>query len=96
MKYIKGALIVGEREVMVELPSDWRIKINTEKFLLCKSYLGEDTAFNTSMIFNVREVDDIAWKNWLTRIELIKQNMELGNNDNSNNNENINSEQKEE
>jgi hypothetical protein len=48
------------------------------------------------MIFNVREVDDIAWKNWLTRIELIKQNMELGNNDNSNNNENINSEQKEE
>ena len=52
--------IVGEREIMVQLPSDWRIKINTEKFLLCKSYLGEDTAFNTSMIFNVREVDDAA------------------------------------
>ena len=91
MNYIKGALIVGEREIMVQLPSDWRIKINTEKFLLCKSYLGEDTAFNTSMIFNVREVDDIAWKNWLTRIELIKQKMDINNKD-----DNDNSEQKEE
>lgn len=76
MKYVKGALIVGEREIMVELPSDWRVQIKAEKFLLCKSYLGEETAFNTAMIFNVREVDDVAWKNWLTRMEIIKENMQ--------------------
>ncbi len=75
MEYVKGSLIVGEREVMVELPSDWRTSLSKGKFLLCKSYLGEDTAFNTSMIFNVREVDDVAWNNWLTRIEMEKEKL---------------------
>lgn len=76
MKYVKGALIVGEREIMVELPSDWRVTIGTEKFLLCKSYIGEDTAFNTSMIFNVREVSETVWKNWLTRMEMVKDKLQ--------------------
>lgn len=78
MKYVKGALIVGEREIMVELPSDWRVTIGTEKFLLCKSYIGEDTAFNTSMIFNVREVSETVWKNWLTRMEMVKDALQKG------------------
>jgi hypothetical protein len=76
MKYVKGALIVGEREIMVELPSDWRISIGTEKFLMCKSYAGEDTAFNTSMIFNVREVSETVWKNWLTRMAMVKEKLQ--------------------
>lgn len=76
MKYVKGALIVGEREIMVELPSDWRISIGAEKFLMCKSYEGEDTAFNTSMIFNVREVSETVWKNWLTRMAMIKEKLQ--------------------
>ena len=76
MKYVKGAIIVGEREIMVELPSDWSVVIGAEKFLMCRSYVGEDTAFNTAMIFNVREVSEAVWKNWLTRMEMVKERLQ--------------------
>ena len=75
MKHVKGALIVDDREIMVELPSDWRIQINANRFLVVKSFVGEDTAFNTEMILNVREVSEQTWKNWVTRVEMAQQEM---------------------
>ena len=76
MKYVKGALIIGDKEVMVELPSDWRIKLLAEKFLMVKSVIGEETAFNTSAILTAREVDETAWNNWMTRLKMMQEAME--------------------
>ena len=76
MKYVKGALIVDDREIMVELPSEWRISLKADRFLLVKSFMGEDTAFNMDMILNVREVSEQVWKNWVTRVTMAQKNME--------------------
>lgn len=79
MKYVKGAFIIGDKEVMVELPSDWRIKLSSEKFLIVRSIAGEETAFNTSAILTVREVSEQAWNNWMTRLESMQKAVEEAN-----------------
>jgi len=73
MEYIKGSLIILDgREVMVELPKDWNTKLES-KFLVCKNFTGDNTAFILESVFNIREVTDVVWNNFLTRLKLAKE-----------------------
>ena len=76
MKYVKGVITTQDSNVILEIPSDWKIKLMSEKFLVCKNVAGNDMAYNTNHIVSIGELDEQLYKNTLTRIELERQRVE--------------------
>lgn len=71
-KLVKGALMIGDREIMAWLPEDWAQCLD-EKFILVTSVDNSIMGFNLGYVMNVREVADEEWNGWITRLELAKK-----------------------
>lgn len=76
MEYIKGVLVLTDSNVVLEIPKDWKIRVASEKFLVCKNVAGKETAYNVNSIISITEISDEMYKNTLTRIELERQRAE--------------------
>ena len=71
--HVKGSIAVGSVEVMVWLPAKWQEKLE-QKFINVLSHTNEPIAFNLGYVSSIMEVNDIQWKNWLTRLEVASKN----------------------
>lgn len=75
MKYVKALLVVqGDKNLLIEVPSDWKVRLGVDKFLLCKTPAGKDTVYNLSMVESITEMEEELYNNMLASIEEKRRN----------------------
>jgi len=74
MKYVKALLVVQDgKNLLLEVPSDWRVRLGVDKFLMCKNPAGKDTVYNLAMVESITELEDKLYDDMVASIEKRRQ-----------------------